>query len=186
MSRLHLLALAFLSLAAGCSSWNYRTTSDHSTVYGRSGQTLSIASGGTRVQFTVPPKWKVVSPLDEPCDWDWAADAPSGHLSFGVRLEPARSTLTPLERHQAYLANVRKYYDPKVRMTQSASYTLADGQSIPAYHYESAYWGTRTVVIIPVGAYAATFEFSDSVGKSTASQHAAIQQILGTLVVNPK
>lgn len=180
MKRLVLLSLALVSLVTACSTWHYRTTSDRSVVYGRSGQSLSIRSGATQVQFTVPPGWKVVSPLDEPCDWDWAADAPSGQLSFGVRLEPSKQTLSMLERHQAFLANVHKSYDPKIRLERTAPYTIANGQSVPAYLYTSAYWGQRTVVIIPEGANAVTFEFSSNTSKTTANQRTAIQQILGT------
>lgn len=185
MTRL-LPLLILLCCTAGCSSWHYRGTPDHTTLYGRSGSNLSLASGSSRIQFAVPPGWKIISSLDEPLDWNYAADAPSRELSFGVSLDPQSPTLTIPQRQQAYLAKIHQLYDDKIRSARASSFTLADGQSVPAYSYQSSYWGRRVVVIIPIGDSAATFEFSDPAHKFSEPSRAAMQQILGTVTTRSK
>lgn len=181
MNRLLRFSLALtLCALTSCASWHYRKTEDQKTTFGRSGQSLSLAEGNVKVSFQVPSGWKITSALDEPMDWDYAADAPNNKIGFGVSLEAQKSSLTIAERQQAYLKNVHQLYDPKVRLTKAATVTLPDGRTIPSYRYTSSYWGERIVVIIPEGLYATTFEFSNRDQKSLQGQEGAIQKILST------
>ncbi|CAN5718035.1 hypothetical protein BH09VER1_BH09VER1_34410 [soil metagenome] len=181
MNRLFLSALSLgLVGLTSCASWHYRKTEDQKTTFGRSGNTLSLAEGPVHVQFAVLPGWKIISALDEPLDWDYAADAPDNKIGFGVMLAAQKGSLTIAERQQAYLKNVHQLYDPKARMEKAGSVTLLGGRVIPSYRYTSPYWGERIVVIIPEGAYVTTFEFSNRDQKSLKEQEGEIQKVLGT------
>ncbi len=179
------LALALCALTS-CASWHYRKTEDQKTTFGRSGNSLSLAEGNVQVQFQVPAGWKITSALDEPMDWDYAADAPNNKIGFGVMLAEQKNSLTIPERQQAYLNNVHQLYDPKVRMEKAGNVTLKDGRVIPTYRYTSAYWGERIVIIIQEGDYATTFEFSNRDQKSLKGQEEAIQKVLGTYSAQKK
>jgi hypothetical protein len=168
-SRLLLITLV-LGLAA-CASQNPA---------GQAGRNLKLKAEGVTAQFQAPDGWKVVDAKNEPIDWDYAANAPRDEREFGVILQKDDPKATTAGRYQSYLANVHAHYDPKVRMTPDAPFTLKDGRTITPYRFSSAYWKQRLVIIIPEGNAATTFEFTAPTLESLKASHELIQKMLST------
>jgi hypothetical protein len=175
------LALSLASCASTGGSWHYQSSDDKTITHGRAGQDLSIQSEGVTVQFRVPDGWKIVDSFEEPLDWDFAANAPHDERQFGVVVRADKKPGSSAKAlYQDYLKEVHQLYDPKVRMTPEAPFTLKDGRSITPWRFSSQYWKERLVIIIPEGKAMTIFEFTAPTLESLKSSRGLIQQMLAS------
>jgi hypothetical protein len=141
---------------------------------------------GAKVEITVPAGVVVHSAKDEPMDWDYAVVDAKDQFDLGVRADikkPEAAGKTEEELHQSYLENIHQLYDPKIKSKKAASdYTLANGKKVFPYVYQSEYWKTRLVFIIPAEKTVTTFEFNAPGLEELNAKAPMITEIIGSWV----
>ena len=147
---------------------------------------MSIQAEGATVTFSAPSGWKVVDSIQEPLDWDFAANAPHDEREFGVLVRKDKPGSTARGRYQDYLDNVHRAYDPKVCMSPDTPVTLKDGRVITPYLFCSKYWKQRLLFMIPEGKAVTVFEFTAPTEETLKSSRGLINQMLASYTSQAK